>query len=56
MPTERWQLVERLYLGALERPAGERPAFLAEACAGDEALARDVQSLLDQPSMPGFLE
>ena len=56
MPTERWQLVERLYLGALERPAGERAAFLAEACAGDEALARDVQSLLDQPSMPGFLE
>jgi serine/threonine protein kinase/Tol biopolymer transport system component len=56
MPTERWQLVERLYLGALERPAAERAAFLAEACAGDEALARDVQSLLDQPSMPGFLE
>ena len=56
MPTERWQLVERLYLGALERPAAERPPFLAEACAGDEALARDVQSLLDQPSMPGFLE
>jgi serine/threonine protein kinase/Tol biopolymer transport system component len=56
MPTERWQLVERLYYGALERPAGERSAYLAEACAGDEALARDVQSLLDQPSMPGFLE
>src|SRR4029453_16436702 len=36
--------------------AAARPAFLAEACAGDEALGRDVQSLLDQPSMPGFLE
>ena len=39
MSSERWQLVERLYHGALERPAAERPAFLAEACAGDEALA-----------------
>ena len=56
MSSERWRLVERLYHGALERPAAERPAFLAEACAGDEALGRDVQSLLDQPSMPGFLE
>ncbi len=56
MSSERWRLVERLYHDALERPAAERPAFLADACAGDEALARDVQSLLDQPSMPGFLE
>ena len=56
MSSERWRLVERLYHDALERPAAERPAFLAEACAGDEALGYDVQSLLDQPSMPGFLE
>ena len=56
MSSERWRLVERLYHGALERPVEERPAFLAEACAGDEALGRDVQSLLDQASMPGFLE
>ena len=56
MSSERWRLVERLYHGALERPAEARPAFLADACAGDEALARDVQSLLDQASIPGFLE
>ena len=56
MSSERWRLVERLYHGALERPAADRPAFLADACAGDEALARDVQSLLDQVSIPGFLE
>ena len=56
MSSERWRLVERLYHDALERPAAERPAFLAEACAGDEALGCDVRSLLDQPSMPGFLE
>ena len=56
MSSERWRLVERLYHGALVRPVEERPAFLAEACAGDEALGRDVQILLDQASMPGFLE
>ena len=56
MSSERWRLVERIFNDALERPAAERPAFLAEACAGDEALGSDVQSLLDQPSMPGFLE
>ncbi len=56
MSSERWRLVERLYHAALERPAAARPAFLADACAGDEALARDVQSLLDQVSIPGFLD
>jgi len=56
MSSERWRLVERLYHDALERPAAERTAFLAEACAGDEALGSDVRSLLEQPSMPGFLE
>jgi serine/threonine protein kinase/Tol biopolymer transport system component len=46
---DRWATVERLYHGALARPAGERAAFLAEACAGDDALRRDVESLLAQP-------
>jgi len=45
---ERWATVERLYHGALARPVDERPAFLAEACAGDEALRREVESLLAQ--------
>jgi WD40-like Beta Propeller Repeat len=31
---------------ALKREAGQRPAFLKEACAGDEALRREVESLL----------
>ena len=44
--TERWQDVERLYHAALERPPEERAAFLAEACAGDKALCREVESLL----------
>ena len=52
MSSERWRLVERLYHDALERPAAERPAFLAEACAGDEALRREVESLLAQGASP----
>src|SRR3954463_15161150 len=35
-----------LFLAALARPATERAAFLAEVCAGDAALRREVESLL----------
>jgi hypothetical protein len=45
--SERWQQVERLYHSTLEKEVGERPAFLAEACSGDEELRREVESLLD---------
>src|SRR5215831_6665811 len=55
--SERWQRVEALYHAALHRPAGERPAFLRDACAGDETMLRDVESLLEQPaSHVGFLQ
>ena len=33
---------------ALDRPIAERSAFLAEACDGDEALRREVESLVTQ--------
>jgi serine/threonine protein kinase/Tol biopolymer transport system component len=54
MATDRWQALERLYHAALERPVGERSAFLRQACE-DETLRREVLALLDQPSMPNFL-
>ena len=54
MPTDRWLAIERLYHAALERPAEERAAFLAEVCK-DETLRREVVALLEQPSMPDFL-
>ncbi len=44
--TERWQQVERLYHSTLEKEVGERAAFLAKACSGDEGLRREVESLL----------
>ena len=46
MKIERWQEVERIYHLTLEREASERSTFLVQACAGDEALRREVESLL----------
>jgi len=48
MEPERYREAERLCLLALEREEGERAAFLQEACGGDEALLREVESLLAQ--------
>jgi serine/threonine protein kinase/Tol biopolymer transport system component len=56
MNSERWQQVENLYHSALELGADERDDFLSVACAGDEALRRDVLSLLASTgSADGFL-
>src|SRR5262245_23002668 len=49
MRPERWQEIERIYHAALARPVGERAAFLAEACRGDDALGQEVQALIDAP-------
>jgi Tol biopolymer transport system component len=38
-----------LYHASRARPANDRARFLAEACASDAALLREVQALLDQP-------
>ncbi len=46
MTPERWQQIEQLYHAALEREPAERAAFLAQACAGDEALQQEVATLL----------
>lgn len=40
--------VDRICLAALERPIGERAAFLADACRGGEVLRRELESLLAQ--------
>jgi hypothetical protein len=48
MTPERWKQISQLYEAAHSRPSSERSAFLAEACAGDEELRREVGSLLEQ--------
>ena len=57
MKPERWQQVEKLYHSALEKEVSERSAYLAEACAGDEGLRREVESLLaHEDSAQNFIE
>jgi serine/threonine protein kinase/Tol biopolymer transport system component len=46
MKPERWEQVAQIFSAALEREGSERSAFLGEACAGDEELRREVESLL----------
>ena len=54
---ERWQRVEQIYRLALDRGAPAREALLDEACAGDAALRREVESLLAcEPAAGGFIE
>jgi formylglycine-generating enzyme required for sulfatase activity len=63
MDPERWNQVDKLFHAALEQTPEVRAAFLAEACAGDEELRREVSGLLayddsntgfiDTPAIPG---
>ena len=46
MNPERWQQIEQLFHSALGQDKGERAAFLAQACLGDERLHEEVESLL----------
>jgi eukaryotic-like serine/threonine-protein kinase len=53
--SERWKQIERLYHQALERETSTRAAFLAEACAGDEELRREVVSLIAYDRSPASI-
>jgi serine/threonine protein kinase len=56
MEAERWKRVDDLLQAALERPPAGRAEFLRQACAGDEALEREVQSLVaSEQAAGGFL-
>ncbi len=57
MDSERWKQVDGLLQSVLERSPEERETFLRQACAGDEALEREVRSLLTaQQEAGGFLD
>jgi tetratricopeptide (TPR) repeat protein len=54
---ERWQRIESIFHGALDRPAAARQSYLDEACAGDRALRDEVLAMLAQHDTdPDFLE
>jgi serine/threonine protein kinase/Tol biopolymer transport system component len=56
MTPDRLKQISQIYADARTRRASEREAFLAEACAGDASLQREVQALLDQSTSPHWLD
>jgi serine/threonine-protein kinase len=57
MEPDRRHRISDLYHAAMDRKPGEREAFLAEACNGDEALREEVASLLAfEAASAGLLE
>ena len=51
MTDRTWQRAQELYHPAMDRPTGERAAFVAAAC-GDADLLRAVESLLAHEATP----
>ena len=58
MTPDRWRALDAILQAALECEPARRDAFVAEACAGDEALRHEVDSLLAAHDRAGgaFLE
>lgn len=46
MTPERWQQIDQLFHAALDCEPPQRDGFLANACAGDEQLRQEVESLV----------
>ena len=46
MTPDRWRELEHLYHAALEHESGQRDAFIAQACASDPDLRRELESLI----------
>ena len=55
MDRERFEQVVRIFRSALERPEGERAAFVEEACEGDATLRREVESLISHDVSGDFM-
>ena len=52
-----WQSTEQLYHAALELQESQRAAFLEQACAGDESLRQEIESLLArEQQVENFME
>lgn len=48
--TQSWNRIQNLFLEALDLPPEERPSFLDKACAGDQEVRREVESLIAHDS------
>ncbi len=57
MTPDRWRQIEQVYQTALEREESDRSGYLDRACAGDDDLRREVESLLASHERAGsFIE
>lgn len=57
MTPERHQQIAKLFHSALELQSDKRPAFLAQICAGDGELRREVESLIvSHAKLGSFIE
>ncbi len=52
---QRWQEIDRIFATALELEPEEREAFLDRACAGDEPLRKQVESLIAHDGPESFV-
>jgi TolB-like protein/Tfp pilus assembly protein PilF len=56
-PQDRFASAKRVFCDAIDRPPSDRAAFLTDACGGDQALRREVESLLARDDQVGsFIE
>jgi predicted ATPase len=51
-----WSEISTIFDQALERPVEERRAWLADRCAGDDAVRKEVEALLDAHMATGLLD
>lgn len=56
MSPERWKKIEEIYHSAEGRKPEERGGFVAEACAGDVELKRQIEAMLAQDSPRDILD
>jgi serine/threonine-protein kinase len=56
MNADRWARVADIYQAALDRLPGERDAYVAGVCGGDDDLRREVESLLAQAEKPVLID
>ena len=57
MTPQRWSQIKGVFNGALERPAGERAAWLRAECGSDRTLLEEAEKLLrSHDTLGGFLD
>jgi Tol biopolymer transport system component/predicted Ser/Thr protein kinase len=56
MTPQRWRELEDIYQSAIDMQPDSRGAFLERVCKGDQALRREVESLLEMDNLPQLID